>query len=95
MWEEFDNLEVLEGSPIEKWKDVIFNASRNLASMELERLLELQAIYELMFEEFQLEGKLKEMYMRIQEESDFQEKVKHHKNNIAIESMAKILSENE
>ncbi|PAF47095.1 hypothetical protein BKH46_05115 [Helicobacter sp. 12S02634-8] len=95
MWENFDELEVLEGSPIEKWKDVIFNASRNLASMELERLLELQAFYEVAFEDFELEGRLRELHMKLREDTAFQEKVAHQKNNIAIESMAKILSENE
>ncbi|PAF49748.1 hypothetical protein BKH41_00095 [Helicobacter sp. 12S02232-10] len=95
MWEKFDDLEMLEGSPIEKWKDIIFNASRNLSGIELERMLELQAIYEVAFEEFELENKLKELYMRLKEDVEFQEKVKHQKNNIAIESMAKILSENE
>ncbi|PAF41655.1 DUF2018 family protein [Helicobacter sp. 11S02596-1] len=95
MWEKFDGLEILEGSPIEKWKDIIFNASRNLAGIELERLLELQAIYEVAFEEFELENKLRELYMRLNEDTEFQEKVRQQKNNIAIESMAKILSENE
>ncbi|WP_304150413.1 DUF2018 family protein, partial [Helicobacter bilis] len=41
MWENpLDNMEVFEGSPVDKWKEVIFNASRTLASKEIERLLE-------------------------------------------------------
>lgn len=95
MWEEFDGLEVLQGSPVEKWKDVIFNASRTLASLELERLLELQAIYEIILEESELEGRLKEIFIGMQENEELYEKIKHQKNNIAIESTAKILSENE
>lgn len=95
MWEEFDGLEVLQGSPVEKWKDVIFNASRTLASLELERLLELQAIYEIVLEESELEGRLKEIFIGMQENEELYKKIKHQKNNIAIESTAKILSENE
>ncbi|PAF43379.1 DUF2018 family protein [Helicobacter sp. 11S03491-1] len=95
MWEEFDELEVLEGDPIQKWKDVVFNASRKLSADELEKILEMQAIYEIIFEEHGLEGKLREFYIRLKEDTLLEQKLKHHKNNIAIESMAKILSENE
>lgn len=95
MWEEFDDLEVLQGNPLEKWKDIIFNASRTLSSAELERLLELQAIYEMMIEDHSLDGKLREFYVKLESDEELKEKLKHYKNNIAIESMAKILSENE
>ncbi|MDO7253584.1 DUF2018 family protein [Helicobacter cappadocius] len=95
MWEEFDNLEVLQGNPLEKWKDIIFNASRTLSSAELDRLLELQAIYEIILEEHSLDGKLREFYVKLDDDLDLQDRLKHQKSNIAIESMAKILSENE
>lgn len=95
MWEEFDGLEVLQGSPVEKWKDVIFNASKTLTGLELERLLELQAIHEIILEELELESRVKEIFIGMQENEELYEKIKHQKNNIAIESMAKILSENE
>lgn len=95
MWENFDDLEVLQGDPIQKWKEIIFNASRGLAEAEIERFLELQALYEIALEEHGLEGKMRELYLRLEDDKDFREKLKHQKNNIAIESMAKILSENE
>ncbi|PAF53339.1 hypothetical protein BKH42_06365 [Helicobacter sp. 13S00482-2] len=95
MWEEFDNLEVLQGNPLEKWKDIIFNASKTLSSLELDRLLELQAIYEIILEDHSLDGKLREFYVKLDDDLQLQERLKHQKINIAIESMAKILSENE
>ena len=87
MWEDFNDLEVLQGDPISKWLDVIQNASPTLVRQELERLLELLATFELAFEQ---SGQDLRQFIHTHQDS-----IKSQKQNIAIESMAKILSENE
>lgn len=96
MWENpIDNMEVFEGSPIEKWKEVIFNASRVLANKEIERLLEELALYEMAFEAEEKPTNLREFFYNVYHNEDFKQKFLEKKNSLAIESMAKILSENE
>lgn len=79
-----------EGTPLEKWKEVILNASPTLVGLELESLLERIAVYEALLEAqgIDLESAFKQYY--------FNEENKEHlhsaKNNLAIDSMAKILS---
>ncbi len=92
MWED---LEVLEGSPVKKWHDIIFHANENLAQKELERLLELLAVYELLIQQEDLEEKADKMLQSLRFDTQMQEKVKRQKENLAIGSMAKVLSENE
>lgn len=87
MREDFSNLEVLQGNPIQKWIEVMQNASPTLVAQELERLLELLAAFELAFEEG---GADLRKFIHTHQDS-----IKIQKQNIAIESMAKILSENE
>jgi len=87
MWEEFNQLEVLHGEPVEKWSEIICNASPTLVSKELERLLELLATYQIAFE------KSGEDFRRFSHAN--REEILAQQRNIAIESMAKILSENE
>ncbi|MGX3045753.1 DUF2018 family protein [Helicobacter sp. T3_23-1056] len=88
MWEELDNgLEVLQGDPIKKWCEIILNASPTLAQKELERMLEMLAVYELAYEE---NGGDLRKFLHTHKEA-----IEAKKRDIAIDSSAKILSENE
>lgn len=87
MWEEWNDLEVLEGDPTQKWSEIILHASPTLAKKELDRLLELLAIYEVAFEESGVDLR---KFIHTHKEA-----IEAQKRNIAIESSAKILSENE
>ncbi len=87
MWEKINNLEVLEGEPIQKWSEVILNASPTLATRELERLLELLAAFEIAFENNN--GDLRKFL------HTHKDQIYAQMQNIAIDSMARILSENE
>lgn len=71
--------EIFEGSPIEKWKEIILSANASIVSDELERLLS-----ELAYLELQNEGE--ELSM---------ENIHQRKCNLAITSMGEILSKNE
>lgn len=85
---------ILEGLPQDKWVEIIFHASRGLASKELLKMLERQAAMEVL-----LEKRLGEMweeelaYLVNSEESS--EEIHHRTQNIAIESMGNILTQNE
>lgn len=87
MWEELNGLEVLSGDPVQKWSDIILHASPTLAKKELDRILELLATYELAFEE---SGADVRKFIHTHEAA-----IAAQKRNIAIESSANILSENE
>ncbi|ANV97481.1 hypothetical protein BBW65_01020 [Helicobacter enhydrae] len=71
--------ELLEGCPIEKWKEIVLHASPLPVERELERLLGELARYEL---------------ERDGQEVSF-EAIKKQKQSLAITSMANILSANE
>lgn len=71
--------ELFEGSPIQKWKEIIFNASASCVEDELERLLGELAVYEL-----EREGE------EVNAQSIYQKKC-----DLAIVSMSEILSKNE
>lgn len=87
MWEELHDLEVLAGDPVQKWSEIILHASPTLAKKELDRILELLATYEVAFEE---SGADMRKFIHTH-----QEQITAQKRNIAIESSANILSENE
>ena len=87
MWEEWKELEILEGDPIDKWSEIILHASPTLAKQELERILELLAIYEVAFEESGMDLR---RFIHSHKEA-----IESQKRSSAIESSAKILSENE
>ena len=94
MWENSID-EIFEGNPIDKWKDIIFNASRGLAEAEIERLLETLAIYELLLEEQDLSVNMRDFFYKSTHDSNLKKQIKERKISIAMESMSKILSENE
>ncbi|MBD5164829.1 DUF2018 family protein [Helicobacter sp.] len=85
---------ILEGLPQEKWIEIIFNASQGLSAKELTNMLERQAAMEIL-----LEKRLGEMweeelaYLMRSEESS--EEIHRRTQNIAIESMGNILTQNE
>lgn len=81
-----------EGTPVQKWQEVIHNASPTLVSLELESLLERIAIYEVLLLKQGIDTQLALERYRYDEE--FQS-VEEMKNALAIESMAKILSNHE
>lgn len=71
--------ELFEGDPIQKWKEIIFHANPSVVANELERLLE-----ELAKAEITKEG-----------EEISLENLKQIKQDLAIQSMGNILSQNE
>ncbi|WP_027327568.1 DUF2018 family protein [Helicobacter pametensis] len=71
--------EIFEGDPIAKWKEIIFNANPSVVSQELDRILEELAQYELLKEGVDLTF----------------ENLKSTKQDLAIQSMGNILSQNE
>ena len=85
---------IFEGLPQDKWLEIIFNASRTLSSQELLRILERQAALEVL-----LEKRLGEMWEEelnyIQKSEESTEEIHTKTQNLAIESMGKILSLNE
>lgn len=94
MWENSDS-EIFEGEPVSKWKEIIFHASRTLATNELDRLLEELALYELAFDECDIEFDMRDFYHKTHHDDKFKKALQERKNSLAIESMSKILSENE
>ena len=87
-----DEDDIFMGSPKSKFRDIVFNANRNLVELELERLIERQAALELMLGEFhgeELERKI-DTFM-LENKDDVVEVAK----NLYIESMGNVLSQNE
>lgn len=96
MWENpLDSLDMFASSPVTKWKEVIFNASRGLAESEIERLLESLAMYEILLEESGGDINLRDFFQKSMIDENLKQKINERKNSLAIESMSKILSENE
>lgn len=85
---------ILEGLPQDKWIDIIFNASRGLATRELMRMLERQAAMEVL-----LEKRLGEMWEEelsyVQNSEESAEEIHHKVQDLAINSMQDILTQNE
>ncbi|TLD82208.1 DUF2018 family protein [Helicobacter sp. MIT 05-5293] len=82
-----------EGTPIDKWKEVILNASPTLVGMELEHLIERLVTYEILLEQNDIETE--EAFQRYYYNPDNKPYIEERKNNIAIESMGKILGQYE
>ncbi|WP_334086008.1 DUF2018 family protein [Helicobacter typhlonius] len=78
-----------EGTPLDKWKEIILNASPTLVGLELEALLERVAVYEALLEaqNIDIESAFKQYYF----DETNKEILSAAKNNLAIDSMAKIL----
>ncbi|CRF41831.1 DUF2018 family protein [Helicobacter ailurogastricus] len=89
------DLEVLEGDPLEKWGEILLHASPKRSFEELERFLEWQALSMLFFEEAGLEDKFEALLEQLRFDPALQEKVHAKKVDLAIQSMAHILSGHE
>lgn len=76
-----------EGTPVEKWKEIIFNASPTLVGLDLERLLQRLAVCEMLLEAHNVD--IDDVMDEFVLENSMQ--VEERKGNIAIESMGKIL----
>ena len=87
--------EILEGSPIGKWQEIVFNANKSVVNDELERLLECLALYQEFVNLEGLEDKFAQFARLLGCDEELASQIKAHKNNLAIESMASILSKNE
>lgn len=71
--------EIFEGDPISKWKEIVFNANPSVVGKELERILEELAKAELQKEHAKIDL----------------EAIEQTKQDLAIQSMGNILSQNE
>ncbi|WP_066387991.1 DUF2018 family protein [Helicobacter himalayensis] len=87
---DLEDLELFGKPPLEKWKEVILNASPTLVGAELERIIELLSIIELFLEQKGMDSKELEYFI-----CSLNEEQKEHlhamKESLAIESMGKIL----
>ena len=82
-----------EGTPLQKWQEVICNASPTLVGLELEGILERLALCELLLQKagIDIESALQEARFDTALGAELEEL----KQNLAIDSMAKILSNHE
>lgn len=90
-----ENLEIFQGEPLDKWKEIVLNIDNRIIQKEMERLLDLLAVYEMIIEKRGLEAEIEEVIKEARKDELLKEKIKKHKNNLAISSMAEILSQNE
>jgi hypothetical protein len=88
-----DEDDLFMGSPKSKFIDIIYNANRNLAEAELERIMRRLAATELLLGEFINEDEIDRKVERylLNEEGKVDEYVK----NIYIEHVGNVLSANE
>lgn len=89
-----EDLEILQGDPIKRWEEIIFGANRSIVAKELQRLLECLAFFEFFLEKEDLESKM-QTYYTLLDNQEMRDLIKKYKNDIAITSMTKILSQNE
>ncbi|TLE00383.1 DUF2018 family protein [Helicobacter japonicus] len=82
-----------DGTPVEKWKEVVLNASPTLVGLELESLLERIAVYEALLEAQGID--IESTFMQYRFDENNRDSLRAIKDNLAIDSMAKILSNHE
>ncbi|MCI7485244.1 MAG: DUF2018 family protein [Helicobacter sp.] len=85
-----EDLELFGKSPIDKWKEVILNASPTLVGLELERLLDEICAVELFLESKSIDSQELRSFICGLSKQD-KDKLSHLKQSLAIESMGKIL----
>lgn len=85
---------IFEGLPQDKWIEIIFNASRGLSTRELTKMLERQAAMEVLLEKRLGEMWEEELSYVVNSEEDSEE-IHHRVQDIAMESMGNILTQNE
>lgn len=91
---QLDDLELFGKPPLEKWKEIMQNASPTLVGLELERLLEEVALLELFIESKGLDCAEVRNYARSFDEEQ-KETLRAMKDSLAIESMGIILGNHE
>ncbi|MGX2985348.1 DUF2018 family protein [Helicobacter sp. 23-1048] len=91
---QLDDLELFGKPPLEKWKEIMQNASPTLVGLELERLLEEVAILELFIESKGLDSNEVGLFSRGFDEEQ-KENLRAMKDSLAIESMGNILGNHE
>ena len=91
---DFFSDDIFGGTPEGKYFDVIFNANRNLVEQELSNVINKLAAVELLLEDVLGEDKDVETIINNYIFNN-QDKIKQRQNNIYIESMGNILSQNE
>lgn len=91
---QLDDLELFGKPPLEKWKEIMQNASPTLVGLELERLLEEVALLELFIESKGLDCAEVRNYARSFDEEQ-KENLRAMKDSLAIESMGIILGNHE
>lgn len=87
-----DEDDIFGGSPRSKFHDIVYNANRDIVEQELERLIERQAVLELMLGEHhgdELDEKIKSYLYSNKAE------VEGTVKSLFIESVGNILSQNE
>lgn len=82
-----------EGTPLEKWKEIILHASPTLVGNELEEILKKVALQEMMLES--LGVNTAEMTNLFYANEDKLAQLEERTANLAIESMGKILGNHE
>ncbi|MDD6056462.1 MAG: DUF2018 family protein [Helicobacter sp.] len=85
---------IFEGLPQDKWIDIIYNASRGLSTNELLRILERAACMEVLLEKRLGEAWEDELEYLLKSEENSEE-IHHKMQDLAMESMGKILTQNE
>lgn len=85
--------EMFNASPLQRWQEIICNASPTLVGLELEALLEKIAIYEALLEQHSID--VESASFAFKESEEARAMIEAAKHNLAIESMAKILSNHE
>lgn len=87
-----DEDDIFGGTPRSKFHDIVYNANRDLVERELERLIERQAVLEIMLGEHhgdELDQKIKSYHFSNRAE------VEGFAKSLYIESVGNILSQNE
>ncbi len=92
MWLEDDD--IFGGKPEKKFFDIVFNANRNLVQDELNNSVRKIATLELLLEEMLGEGKDTDAIINNYVFNN-QDKVNQRVNNIYIEMMGNVLTQNE
>ncbi|MCI7047926.1 DUF2018 family protein [Helicobacter sp.] len=85
---------IFEGLPQDKWVEIVLNASHSSSSVELRRILEKLAAMEILLEKRLGETWEEELEYLLSSE-EVSEEIYTHTQNLAIESMGNILTQNE
>ncbi len=85
---------IFEGLPQDKWLEIVLNASKAATNVELKRILERLAAMEILCEKRLGETWEEELKYLLSSE-EVSDEIHRHMQNLAIESMGNILTQNE